>query len=338
MMASLGTSNAIAAEAPPKPVKIDMVKEMTLAATTDLNGTLHSRSHIPITAGVSGRLDWLAEPGDYVTKGDVIAKMDLIPLMLRQSEQKAQLKRATINVKYLKNELSRLQKLSETNATSQYLLDQTQSEYELAQTDIEIADLKLKQIDDEISRAVVKAPFDGVITERYVRSGTDISRSDMLLKLLDTKNLEARVFIPIKYLQFVNKDQQLAIFTKAHQITAKVAAKIPSADTRSQTFEVRLSIPETTADVWAAGQLVRITIPVQAASKSLTVHRDALILRKDGTYVVRVAADNKVERLLVQVGKGNLERVSIEGDLQHGDNVAVRGAERLSSGQTVVVQ
>ncbi len=327
-----------AAEAPLKPVKIDKVREMVLAASTNLNGTLHSRSHIAITAGVSGRLEWLAEPGDYVKRGDVLVKMDLLPLRLRESEQKAQMKRAKINVAYLKNELSRLQKLSKTNATSQYQLDQTRSQYELAQTDIEIADLKLKQVEDELNRAVVEAPFDGVITERIVRAGTDINRSDELLKLLDTEHLEVRLYIPIKYLAYVKKGQSLAVFTKDYQIEAPITAKIPSADARSQTFEVRITIPEHLNTVWAAGQLVRITVPIQHASESLTVHRDALILRKEGTYVVKVNNDNTVKRLRVTVGTGNLQRVSIIGDLKQGDSVAIRGAERLIDGDIVVLQ
>lgn len=332
------SASAFAAEPPPKPVKLDTVKEMTLAATTDLNGTLHSRSHIDITAGVSGRVEWLAEPGDFVHAGSALAKMELTPLNLRQAEQKAQIKRASINMAYLKNEVTRLEKLRQTNATSQYQLDQTRSQYELAQADIEIAQLKLKQIEDEIDRATVEAPFDGVITDRLVRAGSDVNRSDTLLKLLDTENLEVRLYVPVKYLAFVSKGQPLDIFTKGHKVSAPVTARIPSADPRSQTFEVRIAIPEHLNDIWAAGQLVRVTVPIQAQTNTLTVHRDALILRNDGTYVVKVAKDNSVKRLPVEVGKGTIERVTVKGNLADGDQVAVRGAERLVDGDKVVVQ
>ena len=86
------------------------------------------------------------------------------------------------------------------------------------------------------------------------------------------------------------------------------------------------------------GQLVKVTVPIQATKNTLTVHRDALILRKDGTYVVKIDIDNKVHRLPVIVQNGTFDRVSIEGDLKAGDNVAIRGAERLNEGQQVVVQ
>ncbi len=329
---------AIAAEAPAKPVKVDSVLTMSLAASTQLNATLHSRSHIPITAGVNGRLEWLAQPGDYIEQGQVLVKMDVLPLELKRAEQLAELKRAQINVDYLKTEFNRLQKLSKTNATSQFQLDQNRSKYELAQADIEIAELKLKQIEDQLNRATITAPFAGVVTERIVRAGTDINRSDTLLMFLDTEHLEARLFIPIKYLGFVNKGHLLTLSASEQVIEAPVSAKIPSADPRSQTFEVRIDIPTHLNQYWAAGQLVRITVPVQAATESLTVPRDALILRKEATYVVKVESNNTVQRLPVTVGKGNVDRVSIRGALKHGDKVAIRGAERLVDGDKVIIQ
>ncbi len=338
-VAILFNVNANAAEAPPpKPVKVDQVTEMNLAASTDLMATIHSRSHIQITAGVSGRIEWLAEPGALVQQGDVLAKMDLLPLKLMKLEQQAQLKRAKINVRYLKNEVQRLQKLRQTNSASQFQLDQNQSQYDLAKADIEIAELKLKQIEDQIQRATVTAPFSGVITERIVRAGTDVNRSDLLLKILDTEQLEVRLYVPIKYLAYVRKGNGLNISTNEQLINAKITSLIPSADPKSQTFEVRINIPSHLNEAWAAGQLVKVTVPIQTSSNSLTVHRDALILRQDGTYVVKIDAENKVHRLPVEVGTGTFERVSIKGELEHGDRVAVRGAERLDEGQKVIVQ
>jgi len=327
-----------AAQEKASPVKVDTVTEISLAATADLMGTLHSRSYVNITAGVNGRLEWLQEPGVMVVQGDVLAKMDLLPLQLKQAEQKAQIKRANINSRYFNNELQRLQKLRKTNSTSQFQLDQTKSQYELAQADIEIATLKLKQIEDELRRATVKAPFDGVVTERVVRAGTDINRSDVLLKLLDTEHLEVRLYIPVKYLAYVSKGLKLNLQAIGQVISTKVTSVIPSTDPLSQTFEVRIQIPEHLNEFWTAGQLVKVTVPVQDARPSLTVHRDALILRKDGTFVVKVDAENKAHRLLVKVGKGTFDRVTIQGDLQRGDNIAIRGAERLTEGQSVIVQ
>lgn len=336
---TLLSSHSIAAEGPPpSPVKVDEVTKINLSATTDLMATIYSRSHVQVTAGVSGRLEWLAEPGTIVEQGDTLVTMDLLPLKLMKLEQQAQYKRAKINAKYLENELQRLKKLKLTDSASQYQLDQNQSQYDLALTDIEIADLKLQQINDQIARASVTAPFAGVITDRFVRAGTDVNRSDVLLKMLDTEQLEVRLYVPVKYLAFVHKGLGLDITAHGQLTNAKITSLIPSADPKSQTFEVRINIPAHLNGTWAAGQLVKVTVPIQASKNSLTVHRDALILRQDGTYVVKIDSENKVHRLPVIVGSGSFERVSVQGELQDGDQVAIRGAERLSEGQEVIIQ
>lgn len=338
-LTAVWVNSAIATnQPPPSPVEVDQVTTIELAATADLMGTIHSKMHVPITAGVSGRVAWVAEPGTFLTQGETLIKMDMLPLKLTLAEQSAQLKRAQINANYLANEVKRLETLRKTNATSQFQVDQTRSQHDLALADIEIAELKLKQVEDQITRATVKAPYDGVVTERLILAGTDVNRSDTLLKFLDTERLEAHVFIPIKYLAFVRKGKPLTIRAEGQTIETDITAVIPSADPRSQTFEVRVEIPSHLNKEWAAGQLVKVTVPVQNAAPKLTVHRDALILRKDGTYVVKVDAENKVSRLAVTVGRGTVDRVAITGELNDGDQVAIRGAERLRDGQSVVVQ
>ena len=90
LIGSVLSQISYAAEAPKKPVKIDKVTEMVLPATSVFMGTVESRTHIPITAGVNGRIEKIAQPGDFVQLGDTLIEMDTLPLQLRLAEQKAQ--------------------------------------------------------------------------------------------------------------------------------------------------------------------------------------------------------------------------------------------------------
>ena len=70
---------------------------------------------------------------------------------------------------------------------------------------------------------------------------------------------------------------------------------------------------------------------------TLTVPRDALVLREAHTYVMRVKADNTAEQIEVRAGAARDALVEVTGELNPGDKVIVRGAERLSPGQAVRV-
>ncbi|MCB1569701.1 MAG: efflux RND transporter periplasmic adaptor subunit, partial [Xanthomonadales bacterium] len=67
------------------------------------------------------------------------------------------------------------------------------------------------------------------------------------------------------------------------------------------------------------------------------VPRDALVERADGSYVVRISGDGSSERVSVRVGASDGEFTAVEGALNPGDQVVVRGAERLAAGQKVQI-
>ncbi|TRX55665.1 efflux RND transporter periplasmic adaptor subunit [Thalassomonas sp. M1454] len=337
-IASTFMFNFANAEQQASPVEVLTVQHKTLSPKAKLLGTVNSRSNIAITAGVSGQLQWLIEPGSHVNKGDVIVKMDTLPLQLMQLEKQAQIKREQININYLKREWERLTKLKAQNNTAEFQLDQTQSKYELALADLEIAKLKLKQINDQLNRAEITAPFSGVITERLEREGTDVNRAQVLLRMLDTENLEVHLYVPIKYLAYISKGSELNVTTDKFNSKAKIKALIPAADPRSQTFELRLTLNNDSVNAWSAGQQVKVEVPISGDKQALTVHRDALILRKQGPYVMQIDTDNIAHKKMVTVGTGQGNWVAIEGDLKDGDIVAIRGAERLAEGQKVKIR
>jgi len=328
---------SLAKEPVPSPVQVSQVKQTTVTPTVDIVGTIYSRHNVKLTAGVAGRLEWVAEPGSVLQEGKVVARVDPLPLTLQQAEQQAQIKRQTINIKYLQREVQRLQDLRKTNSASQFQLDQTRSQFDLAKADLDIAELKLQQINDQLARTQVKAPFTGVITKRIREAGSDVNRSQILVHMLDTENLQGRIFVPVKYLPFIRKDKAITIKSEIQQLSAKIQAIIPAADPRSQSFELRVNLPQEANNSWAAGQFIRASLPVKAETTQLTVPRDALILRQDEIYVVKIDQQNKAHRLPVTVGEGQGDWVSIQGDIQEGDRVATRGAERLTEGQQVTI-
>lgn len=83
------------------------------------------------------------------------------------------------------------------------------------------------------------------------------------------------------------------------------------------------------------GQFAEVMIPLGDKEKSLLVPRDALVLRADGNYVFQINENNQARRVSVVLGEGQGDLVAVTGDLQPGDQVAVRGVERLTDGQLV---
>ena len=101
---SLAASAARAQEQqPPAPVTVTPVTKGTVAATVSATGTVVSRNDARLAAEVTGRLDWVAEPGAKVAKGAPLARVDARSLELQLRENDAQISRLAANSELLEN-------------------------------------------------------------------------------------------------------------------------------------------------------------------------------------------------------------------------------------------
>ena len=319
-------------------VTITVSEVATEALSPELHsaGTVFSRNETLITAGIAGRLIWVAEPGDIITEGDAVALFDCEWLTLQRDEQMAQADRERADVKALSREVERLKKARELFVTSVTQLEAMQADRDRAAGNMRIANVRISQTENRIRRCVAAAPFSGVVTERRQRAGEDIERSTVIAAMTDTQNLEVRASLPVRYLPRVNIGDAAYVRVSDVRFESRVRKVVPAADAMSQTFEVRIELPKGAPSFVAAGQLVSIRVPL-SSSDSLTVPRDSIVLKEEGSFVIRIRSDDTAERVSVEVADANGDRVAIRGDLSVGDRVAVRGAEGLADGELVAV-
>ena len=318
-------------------ITVSQVVSASVGPRIPAAGTVFSRNQTQITAGIAGRLEWVAEPGDQINAGESVARFDCEMLELQRERQVAQAERADINFKTLSREVERLETLTATNAISIMQYERTQADRDLAKSDLAIARITIKETDNQLRRCNVTAPFSGVVTEQLQRAGEDVERSTVLAAITDTQNLEVRASVPIRYLPRMQIGEIAEVKMNEMRLEGRIRKIVPAANSQSQTFEVRLELPKDAPQVVAAGQLVSVTLPL-SANAALTVPRDSVVLREDGAFVMRINSDQKAERVSVEVTESNGDHVAVRGALESGDRVAVRGAESLEDGELVAVQ
>jgi len=316
-------------------VQVASVSRAELAPTVAVPGTVYSRNDVQITAGVPGQLLMVKEPGTFVKKGDTVAQIDSRTLLLQRAEQEALLQRAQINVRQLESQLHRQRELGGSNLVSEFDIEQTEANRDLAISDANITKVRIRQIDDQIERANIRAPFTGVVISRFHRAGEDVLRSEILAQMTDIQNMEVRAFVPLKHLTRTTVGDTIDIFATNTRIEGLIRALVPTGDIRSQTFEALIDLPQNASADWTVGQLVSVAVPIRARQVSLTIPRDALVLRSNGVFVFRVNSDNIAERVEVEIGDSAGDLVAVRGALQEGDRVAIRGAENLRDGAVV---
>jgi RND family efflux transporter MFP subunit len=330
---SLASSMSVA-QMPPAAVVVAEAEYRSLAPTVDVPGTVISRNDARLASELAARIVWIAEVGTRVSAGDTVARLDDVTFRLSEGEAASRVTREEARVRFLKSEVARLERLAEKNNTAKSLLDQTSSELAVAESDEAIARSQLGLAGVAMAVTQIKAPFDGVVTERLRNLGERLNVADEVIRLVDPRAIEVVARAPLNTVNFVANDDEMILYNDYRRDSGTVRTIVPFGNPQSHMFELRLNIDP---EKWTVGESVRLAMPTAEARKVLSVPRDALVLRREGSFVFRVNDDMSAEQINVSTGLGAGTRIEVIGEIKAGDRIVVRGAERLNTGMTVSI-
>lgn len=320
--------------APAANVRVGLASIQSIAPQTIVPGTVVSRSDARLAAEVTGRLIDIADVGSIVAKGDVVAKIEDTVILLRKQELLAEVERAEARLKYLESEEGRYVKLAESNLAAATKLEETRSDRDVSRGDLRVANSRLAQVEDQLSRTSIRAPFSGIVVERLMMPGERVDIGQNVVRIVDQQHLEVIARAPLEYYAFVRPGQQLDIRTGNVIAKGVVRTVVAVGSENTHQFELRLDIE---GNLFPVGQTLRVSVPTSNVRDALVVPRDALVLRPDGISVFVVDSEQKAKKVMVTTGIGTGDQIEVNGDLTDGNIVIIRGNERLRPGQSVSI-
>lgn len=317
---------------PASPVQTAEARNVKLSPTAWLPGTVVGREDAKVGAEVEGRLNWVAEVGTAVKLGDVIARLHDSELKLALAEAEAVANRDKARLSLAEQELARTSVLVKDALLTRSQLDQAVSARDAARGEYRASRARADLYQDRLDRSALKAPFDGVVTERLQRSGERVEAGMPVVRVVNPQTLEVRINISSGSLPFMPVGTEVRLKENGKEATGRVRAVVPVGDDRSRQYDVRLSFEQA---AWPAGTTLRVAVPTAGQREAVAIPRDALVLRREGAIVFRVKDDMTVERVTVSTGVAEGPLIEVQGGIQAGDRVVIRGGERLFPGQKV---
>ena len=331
--AVLFSMNISQSEAFEVPVYVSKVEQREIKKILQFPGRIISDNAINLAAQVSGKLTHVLPLGATVQKGEIIAQID--NTLFEIEHQKA--KQAIINIKaeqkLTQNEWKRVSELANNNYASDSLIDELATKLQLITGQLNQAQLDLAYKAFLLERTQIKAPFDGVITERLKKAGEWIETSNEVVSLIDTEQLEVSLTVPSDFAARLDKKKLATVISDNGIYQGKLRAKVPQKNFKF--YELRVTLNDQTL---TPGLAVNVGFVQQGLSSNhIAVPRDALQVRNGTLGVFRVNAENMSEYISVKPLAIENGWSAIEGELKPDDTIVIRGVERLSHGQSVKV-
>lgn len=320
--------------APAAIVQVEEASNLEISPFVWVTGTIIGRFDSKIAAEVEGNLIHILDVGDRVNKNDAIAKVDDTTYRLALNEVEAEIMPIETMVEFYRRESERLKKLAMKNNAAKNQLDETEANRDESLAKIRAVKARLAMANDDINKTTIRAPFDGVITERLKTPGERVEAGDQVVRLINTDTLEIRARIQQESFEFVKANDDLTIKANDAETIGKVRTVIPVGDDVSRLYEIRVEFNKVN---WPAGKAVQIAVPVKEKQRVIAVPRDALVIRQSGVVIYKVNGDNLAEIVPVKTGVSNTTHIEVIGDVSEHDKVVTRGNERLRPGQTVQI-
>lgn len=324
---------SIAQQGGPSPVKVATVEKIKMSPVRKIPATVQAKVVATLKAEFRGVVISLLDVGSFVKKGGTVAELTDTQSKLRSQELQDAVKSSQARYDFLKAEKTRLQDLVKKNLISKTELEQNQSDYLSAKSELAQSQSRLNQYKDQVTKLTIVAPYDGYVMQQLTQVGALLNSGDSVAELMQADNLEVVVFVPVKYKSQIKKQAQWKVVTEqGKQYNANISQFTPAAIGPSLAVEVHLNLEKNS--LWS-GEPVTVIVPTHAPREVIAVPRDALVIRRSGTYVYTVV-DGKAIKVDVQTGMASGEMIEVTG-VKIGQTIIIRGNERIRAGSEVNV-
>ncbi len=328
-------------ELAPISVKVGIAKGQQTAQTVQVSGRIEAVNSANISTRMMGNVTQvLVKPGDEVKKGDLLVAISSTDLRAKKAQVAAAIAQATSGLQNAEKDYQRFKSLYEKGSASEKELENMTTRYEVAKAGLEAAKQMEREVTAQFAYSNLRAPFDGVVTNTFVKAG-DLANPGMPLATVEGKNaFEATVMVPETQIGQVQEGASAQVLVKSKGIALEGTVKevSPSAKNTGGQYLVKIALEEGT-DI-LPGMFVNAAI-VTAGTPVLTsspfVSEAALIRKGQLTSIYALSEENTAILRLIRTGQTSGDQVEVLSGLSAGERYITQPESKLFNGAQVTV-
>lgn len=313
--------------APQKTIQAAVVeaKHASVPILVEVTGQVAPIFQAVLSSRIQGMIDkLLVREGTNVSKGQLLIRLD-------SRDLQADLARANAEVENAKTHLDRMNQLYATDAVSKQEMENATRGYRVAEAD-------RKAVEAQLSYTTVRAPFDGVITEKKVEAGELASPGQPLLKMEDPQRLRLEATVAEGDLKSVSGGDKIQVVIDAlgaQALIGTVSQILPAGDPQTHTFMVKVDLPNIAG--LKTGMFGRFFLD-KGVTQTILVPLAAVIARGELSSLYVVGTDRIARLRWVKLGRRYEKQVEILSGINEGERVVMDGSRGIDGATVQVVE
>lgn len=301
-----------------------------------LTGTLRASQESQVAADAAGKVTaTFVERGQLVKRGDTLAILDARGASISASAASAQSQLAKVQLEQAQRECERVKALKDTGAISQAEYDRVTAQCQSTQWSVAAAQAQQQSAQKIVGDAVIRAPFTGVIGERFVNVGQYVMPSTQVATLYTPDPLRLELTVPEANIGGLRVDQEVEFTVSAYgDQKFKGTVKFISPNVRPTTRDLVIEAICPNPDLKLKPGMFAVALLETAEKTSLVVPSTSLVTQNDVARVF-IVVDHRVEERIVQVGSERDGNATILAGLKLGENVVVAPGPDVRDGAQV---
>ena len=313
-------------EAPPMPVEVVVARADTVVDAIIATGQIEAMQSVELRPDIEGRISAImVREGREVARGTPLFKVD-------DAELKAEVDRAEAERDLARQSLTRTRELLGQKASSQ-------SELERAEATARSTEAQLQLLKVRLERTTVRAPFAGVVGQRFVSLGDYVTTADRLAAIQTVTPQRATFQVPERYADRLEVGQRVTFRVAAlpgKEFGGRVDFVDPIVQLPGRTILVKAEVPNPRREL-QTGMFIEVRLATAVRPDAVIIAEDA-VLPLQGASFVWVVTDGKAVRRQVELGVRTPGFVEARSGVEPGEQVVVGGQERLSEGAAVAAK
>jgi multidrug efflux system membrane fusion protein len=310
-------------------------------------GTVQPTLSVGIHSQVDGKLqEVLFTEGQYVKKGDVIAKID--PRLFKAALDQAMAKKAqdTALLGSAQKDLTRFKTLAAKSYESLQNVDQQQGKVDQLTAMLEADDAAIETAQTQLDYTTIAAPSDGRVGVRLVDPGNVVRASDAgsIVTLVQARPAAVMFTLPSRVLDDVRLAMgkgavEVIAFDQDNRLPLSSGSLLTvdnAVDQATATIRLKAIFPNQDDRLWP-GEFVNARLRLETRSNALVVPSSAIQRGPQGLFTWTVTADDKAVVRQIQVGSTVGDLTIIDSGISEGDRVVTEGQYKLQANAPVTV-